>query len=939
MTSVDDGPRADRIVLDDPACGWYVAAGAVDLFATLPGRAWRPLFSAQAGALLVGLPPGARGVVVTARAQPGTTIDRVELAGLQGFDRDGRSGAAALEAGLEGLGAALQRGLAPRRFDALDPETSADFPAGATVRATGTAWVSTSGAGVRALGRAVVREVGAAPPVLVNANDWLELEADAEVRAASTAALLEHGGLGEPLERAQHDAMRALEAMLELEDEHEVVTRRDRQERSAAMGRAVARELTALGDPGSPGAHAVDAGPSLAAAHVVARHLGADVTVPHAWDPGAGSLEHLLHASRMHTRTVRLTDGWHRRDIGTLIAFLGEEGVPAALVHDGRRYLLHDPRAAKPAAVTAAIAAEIGRAAVMVYPPLPTHGLSGLQLLRFGLQGAKRDVGRLLLAGLVIAIIGLLVPILSGRILGVLIPEGEQSAITQLCLVLLLSAVVVALLSAAQNLTATRIEGVLERRLQPAVWARLMELPSAVHRRHSTGDLATTILIVTVMRELLSSIWPQALFSVVLAVVNLALIFVYGVELGLLALLLVLVVVGVTVVAGRIELRNQRLIFAHVKELNSRAFQLIGHVPKLQAAAAEERAFAYWGTAFAAGRRQTIAARRTQIKVAAFQAAYVMLGTLLAFVLVSEVLGDVPLSDFVAFLVALGIVLASTLMVSQAVLSSLTLVPPMGALGALMREEPEVTAARSDPGELSGAIELSHVSYRYSADGPQVLDDVSLSVAPGEFLAVVGPSGSGKSTVLRLMLGFESPEAGVVLYDDHDLADLDVGAVRRQCGVVLQEAQLMVGNVLSNIAGAGTFDIDDAWEAARQAGLSEDVEAMPMGMHTLLSEGASTISGGQRQRIMIARAIVSRPRIVMLDEATSALDNRTQDIVTDSMRRLNATRVVIAHRLSTVRHADRIVVLDKGRVVQTGTYDELLATPGLFRDLALRQIA
>jgi ABC-type bacteriocin/lantibiotic exporter with double-glycine peptidase domain len=263
----------------------------------------------------------------------------------------------------------------------------------------------------------------------------------------------------------------------------------------------------------------------------------------------------------------------------------------------------------------------------------------------------------------------------------------------------------------------------------------------------------------------------------------------------------------------------------------------------------------------------------------------------------------------------------------------------MSELGVLIAEEPEVTAARADPGELAGAIELVHVSHRYSADGPLVLDDVSLSVAPGEFLAVVGPSGSGKSTVLRLLLGFERPEAGVVLYDDRDVADLDVSAVRRQCGVVLQEAQLLAGNILSNIAGTGAFGLDDAWEAARQAGLVKDIEAMPMGMHTMLAEGASTISGGQRQRIMIARAIVSRPRIVMLDEATSALDNRTQDIVTESMRKLNATRVVIAHRLSTIRHADRIVVMDRGRVVQTGTYDELLAVPGLFRDLAQRQIA
>jgi ABC-type bacteriocin/lantibiotic exporter with double-glycine peptidase domain len=220
-----------------------------------------------------------------------------------------------------------------------------------------------------------------------------------------------------------------------------------------------------------------------------------------------------------------------------------------------------------------------------------------------------------------------------------------------------------------------------------------------------------------------------------------------------------------------------------------------------------------------------------------------------------------------------------------------------------------------------------------------VLDEVSLRAEAGEFVAVVGPSGSGKSTLLRLLLGFERPDSGAVLYDRQDLEDVDVGAVRRQCGVVLQDDRLLVGDLRTNIVGAGRYSEDEAWEAARQVGLADDVERMPMGMATYVGEGSGSLSGGQRQRVILARAMVSRPRILYLDEATSALDNRTQELVTESMRQLSATRIVIAHRLSTIRDADRILVMDAGRVVESGTYDELMQAGGLFRELAERQLA
>jgi ATP-binding cassette subfamily C protein len=251
----------------------------------------------------------------------------------------------------------------------------------------------------------------------------------------------------------------------------------------------------------------------------------------------------------------------------------------------------------------------------------------------------------------------------------------------------------------------------------------------------------------------------------------------------------------------------------------------------------------------------------------------------------------------------------------------------------------EVDTAKADPGRLAGGIDAQHMSFRYQEDGPPVLRDVSFTIHPGEFVAFVGPSGSGKSTIFRMLLGFETPESGAVYFDGQDLAGLDLPEVRSQTGVVLQNGKLMPGDIFTNIIGSAPLTLDDAWEAARMAGLDGDVKAMPMGMHTVISEGGGTLSGGQRQRLMIARAIVRRPKILLFDEATSALDNRTQAIVSESLDRLQATRIVVAHRLSTIINADRIYVVEAGRTVQTGTYAELLDEDGPFAELAKRQIA
>jgi ATP-binding cassette subfamily C protein len=363
-------------------------------------------------------------------------------------------------------------------------------------------------------------------------------------------------------------------------------------------------------------------------------------------------------------------------------------------------------------------------------------------------------------------------------------------------------------------------------------------------------------------------------------------------------------------------------------------------VPKLRVAHAERRAFARWAAAFGRTKEAYVETQRALAGLSAFVAAWQALAIALVFLVVGKV-GDASLStgEFVAFATAFGTTAAAILGLVGVLTTASQATVLWERARPIVRTAPEVVTGEADPGDLSGRVELAHVSFRYADEGPLVLEDVTFAVAPGEFVALVGPSGAGKSSVFRVLLGFERPDTGTVAYDGQNLADIDARAVRRQLGVVIQNAQVLPGTIFENIVGAANLTVDDAWEAARVAGIADEIERMPMGMHTFVSESGAAFSGGQRQRLLIARAVVAWPRILLFDEATSALDNRTQAAVSAALEKLQATRIVIAHRLSTVRTADRILVLERGRVVEQGRFEELMAGGGVFAALASRQIA
>jgi ATP-binding cassette subfamily C protein len=649
-------------------------------------------------------------------------------------------------------------------------------------------------------------------------------------------------------------------------------------------------------------------------------------------------------ASRLRTRRVMLRDDWWRQDGGPLLGYT-EAGHPVALVPAPRTtYLLYDPSSGREAPVTAEVAAELAPAAFSFYRPFPDTVMSGRALVRFGVQGSGRDLWAILAMGTAAGLLSLVTPYATGLIFNDIIPGAERGQLLQLTLVLLSLALATALFNLVNVSALVRIEGRMGGRLQAAVWDRLLSLPMPFFRPYSAGELANRAMGVDQMRQVLSGATVTALLSGLFSLFHFGMLFHYSPRLAWWAVLLIGLAVACAALASWVQLRPQRRVAEIQSRLAGQVLQFLTSVSKLRVAGAEVQAFALWARNFGAMRKLSFRVRGVANGLTAFNAAFPVIAYLVIYsvahpLLLPTAVEPMRTGDFLAFMSSFGICLSGLLSATAAVLGTLAIVPLYEQAAPILNTPPEVDPAKGDPGALSGDIELQQVVFRYQADGPQVLRGVTLRIRAGEFVAFVGPSGSGKSTLLRLLLGFETPESGAVYYDGQDLSGVDVQALRRQIGVVLQSGRLMSGDLFTNIVGSSSATLDDAWEAARMAGLEEDIAAMPMGMHTVVSEGGGTLSGGQRQRLLIARAIVQRPRILYFDEATSALDNRTQAVVSSSLERLQATRVVVAHRLSTIINADTIYVVHGGEIVEKGSYESLMALGGHFTELARRQLA
>ena len=695
---------------------------------------------------------------------------------------------------------------------------------------------------------------------------------------------------------------------------------------------------------GHAGTAADTADPLLGACRLVAEAVRAPFAAPPQQalaQHGFSGVVEIARSARLRVRRTLLRGEWWKDDSGPLVAWHGEARNPVALIRrGGRRYVMFDTRTGTQRPVDRSLAMALAPEAASFYPALPARPLRFRDLLAFSFQQATGNFFRIAFAVIAIGLLSLVTPLVTNVLISSVIPRSELDQLTFCALALAVTAIAVASVQAMQGMAMLRIEGTMDWKLQAAVIDRMLRLPTSLFREYTVGDFVDRSMGIDAARRVFTGRALRSVMSGLFAWFSIGLMFYYDIRLGLIALLLTLIRAVLIIAVSGIRLYHENKYFNLQGKIGGFVLQLIAGIGKLRVADATARALAVWSRQFSTQKRNFLASQRAANALGVFETAYPLIATLVIFAaatfLKSKLLQDV--GGFLAFFSAFGQSMGSIGALASGISESLIAIPHITRLRPLISGEAELSDDRKSPGELSGTVELSRVTFRYTSGGPPVLDNVSLRIEPGKYVAIVGPSGSGKSSLFRLLLGFEKPESGTVFLDGKAIDTLDISAVRRQLGVVLQNGKLATGSIYDNICGGVQLPLEYAWEAARLAGLDDDIKAMPMGMNTVVSEGVNTLSGGQRQRIMIARAVARRPRILLFDEATSALDNQSQAIVSTSLGNLNVTRLVIAHRLSTVRQADRIIVLVDGKVVQSGSYDELANTPGMFASFARRQL-
>jgi NHLM bacteriocin system ABC transporter ATP-binding protein len=941
------------LLLDRPGEGWLVTEGKVEIFSArlqeqVPvGRRFH-FCTIEAGRMLLGMDVQrlGEGWGLLAIPMPGARLHHFELRRLLGW--------AAITGNLEwaiglidgwvgALSLGISKDISPRTDCLAKPGSTVDLALTQSLRsAKGTVWIQLETGAAAYL---AMEEVDSGKPALpITRDTWILAIRPSNIRVMDTGQVLEAGDIRVSLDFFYSMLFRCEDMNRRLAEVDEVNLLREKEQHETAALKQAQQSLSSILE-GRALAVVNQAGDDLlfAACLLVADSAGIQLRKPAEqgkhrshWDP----LQEILHASHVKARMVHLPDRWWTLETGPLLAFRTGNQQPVAILPGPRGKLeVFDPATRTRTRLEEITASEIHPFTYMFYRPLPDRPLSGRDLLVFGLWPARREAFRVLSLGLLVGLISVSIPLFARHIVDSVIPVNDWTLLKTSGIALILALLAAGLFEVCRNIALLRIEGQVDFTLQSALMDRLLRLPASFFSRFSAGDLTERTLNVYLIRQMLSGSVLISLLGILFAGFHFTVLYLFDARLAVTVtalLALALVVNGIGVVW---QLRYARPAVEREGRLASLVFQLLSGISKIKVAKAETHAFAVWAREFAGHRFLVVNSRKVAAFLAAFNQVFPWLALILMFIIASGLRSEgVTTGEFLAAIVAM-LTFSAAMIVTCSTLTGLVRIGPLyNRVKPILQERTEEQQAFPHPGELKGGISISHLSFRYGPNEPLVLDDVCISIAPGECVAIVGPSGSGKSTLLRLMLGFETPETGTVAYDDKLLSAIDVTAVRRQVGVVLQNGQLIQGDLFFNIVGTRRLGLDDAWAAARFAGVERDIREMPMGMHTQVAAGGGTFSGGQRQRIQIARAIAGQPRILFLDEATSALDNRLQSEIIACLNEYQGSKVLIAHRLSTIRSADRIYVLAKGRVVQEGRFEELMREQGLFRELALRQL-
>ncbi|MEH2076589.1 MAG: NHLP bacteriocin export ABC transporter permease/ATPase subunit [Nostoc sp.] len=691
--------------------------------------------------------------------------------------------------------------------------------------------------------------------------------------------------------------------------------------------------------------------PLLIAAGAVGRALGIKILPPvrsEDMNRIKEPLEAIARASRIRIRRVLLNDRWWQKDSGPLLAYTNQDNFPVALLPAGvGKYEIFDPQKHVRIPVNKDSAQQLAPFAHVFYRPVPENNVTAIDLLLFAFKGKIRELVVIFLTGVVGALLGMLTPLATAILIDSVIPDADKGLLVQIGLGLIAATFGTIIFQIAQGFAGLRLESKASLDSQAALWDRLFNLRVSFFREYSIGDLQSRVSAVTQIRQKLNDTVLRTVFTSFFSLLNLGLLFIYSSSLALVVVAVALVAIIFTTISSVLSRQKLRALEEIEGEIFGFTVQMVAGVSKLRVSNAEDRAFAYWAKKYSQQLKLKLSTEVIEDVLAIFNTAMPTVSSIIIFWLAVTLITQAPSKSetglstgtFLAFNSAFAIFIAGATQLSNTIVSILDISIFWERAKPIFQAQPEIDLSKSDPGRLTGKVKVDRVTFRYREDGPLNLDDLTIEADPGELIALVGPSGSGKSTIIRLLLGFETPKDGTIYYDGQDLSGLDTSAVRRQIGVVLQNGRINSASIFENISSGALVTMEEAWEAVRMAGFADDIKSMPMEMHTVISEGGTNLSGGQRQRLLIARALVLKPRIIIFDEATSALDNRTQAIVSTSLDQLGVTRIIIAHRLSTIRNADRIYVIEAGRVVQQGRFEELVNQKGLFANLMARQMA
>lgn len=649
-------------------------------------------------------------------------------------------------------------------------------------------------------------------------------------------------------------------------------------------------------------------------------------------------LEYLLRPHGIMRRTVTLSKGWYKDAVGAMLGVRKSDGAVVALIPSGLSgYSFTDEKTGKRVKINRKNQELFEEEAISFYKPLPLKKLGIPDLMRFILGTLSLSDFVLIGAStLGITLIGMLSPRLNNLLFSAVIESGGYRLLLAVTVFMICVTVSSLLINGVKSLIMARINTKMNISVQAATMSRVLSLPAEFFKNYGSGELSARAQYINSLCNMLVSTVLSTGLTSVFSLVYISQIFVYAPALVVPSLIITLATVAFSVVSAFAQMKISKKQMELSSKESGMSYALISGVQKIKLSGAEKRAFARWGNLFAEDARLSYDPPMFLKINGVISSAISLVGTLVMYYF--SISSGVSVADYYAFNTAYGMVSGAFMSLAGIALTVAQIKPITDMVKPILEAVPEISEGKQVITRLSGGIELNNVSFRYSENMPLVVDDMSLKIRPGQYVAIVGATGCGKSTLMRLMLGFETPQKGAVYFDGRDISSVDLKSLRRNIGVVMQNGKLFSGDIFSNITiSAPWLTMDEAWRAAELSGIAEDIRRMPMGMHTIISEGSGGVSGGQRQRLMIARAIAPRPKVLMFDEATSALDNLTQKTVSESLDGLKCTRIVIAHRLSTIKQCDRIIVLDKGKIIEDGTYDELIDNGGFFAELVARQ--